>query len=209
MFIGIALVIFAYLLGSISTGIVTCKLMGLPDPRSDGSGNPGATNVLRVGGKKAAIITLVGDALKGIIPVALAHALNQHTLLGHTLQLTEAGLGIIAFAAFFGHLYPIFFKFQGGKGVATGFGAVIALSWPLGLTLLITWLIMAFLFRISSLAALTASVLAPLYSYWLGTEGYIMPLIIMAIFTLYRHKANIVRLIHGAEPKIGQKKSAP
>src|SRR5689334_17854922 len=135
--------IIAYLIGSISTAIVTCKIMRLPDPRDQGSGNPGATNVLRFGGKKAAIITLMGDMLKGVIPVLAAKWFGFNTV----------GLSLVAFAAFLGHLYPIFFRFQGGKGVATAFGCFIALSWPLGLLLAATWLIIAILFRYSSLAA--------------------------------------------------------
>ncbi len=149
-------VIIAYLIGSISTAIVTCKLMGLPDPRKQGSGNPGATNVLRFGGKKAAIITLIGDMVKGVLPVLLAKWYGLDTM----------GLGLVAFAVFFGHLFPIFFRFQGGKGVATAFGCLIALSWPLGVSLGITWLIIAMVFRYSSLAAILAALLAPVYAWF-------------------------------------------
>src|ERR1700722_7147497 len=129
-------IIIAYLFGSISSAIVTCKLMGLPDPRTQGSGNPGATNVLRIGGKKAAIITLVGDVLKGVIPVLAAKFYGFDTL----------SLSFITFAAFIGHLYPVFFKFEGGKGVATSFGCLIALAWPIGLSLMLTWILMAVIF---------------------------------------------------------------
>ena len=130
--------------------------MGLPDPRTQGSQNPGATNVLRFGGKRAAAITLAGDALKGLLPVLLGYALKQPI----------GNLGVLGFAAFLGHLYPVFFSFRGGKGVATAFGAIIGISWIVGLAVLATWLVMAKIFKISSLAALVAAGLAPLY-FWL------------------------------------------
>ncbi|MCK5092187.1 MAG: glycerol-3-phosphate 1-O-acyltransferase PlsY, partial [Gammaproteobacteria bacterium] len=149
------LIITGYLLGSISSAIIVCKLMRLPDPRTQGSGNPGATNVMRLGGKKAAAITLAGDMLKGLIPVAIAQSLDMNMLV-----ISSVGL-----AAFLGHLYPVFFRFKGGKGVATAIGVLLAASWKVGLAVIITWLIVARLLRISSLAALIAFLLAPLYAW--------------------------------------------
>lgn len=187
------LVTVAYLMGSLSTAIIVCKIMGLPDPRTEGSHNPGATNVLRIGGKKAAAITLAGDAFKGLVPVLIAHALQQPL----------ANLGIIGFAAFLGHLYPVFFSFRGGKGVATAFGAILGISWPVGLAVLATWLIMAKLFKISSLSALTAAGLAPLY-FWLMEPN--LPLLIttiaMSALLIFRHRSNIQNLIKGTEDTI-------
>ena len=187
------LIIAAYLFGSLSTAIITCKLMGLPDPRTLGSGNPGATNVLRHGGKKAAAITLLGDALKGVVPVLIAH----------WLQATPLVLSLTALAAFLGHLYPVFFKFKGGKGVATAFGVLVAMTWPVGLALLATWLVMAFLFKISSLSALTAACLSPLYMWWLAPQPEFIALsIILSCLLLWRHRSNIKNLRAGTEGKI-------
>jgi len=189
----ISLVVFAYLLGSVSAAIVTCKVMGLPDPRSEGSRNPGATNVLRYGGKKAAGITLFGDMLKGLLPV----------LLGHAMGVNESILTAIAMAAFLGHLYPVFFGFRGGKGVATAFGVLLGLAWPVALAVLATWLIMAKVFKISSLSALTAAVLTPLYTWLLAPINvYICFSIAISILLLWRHRNNIQRLVSGAEGKI-------
>ena len=189
----ILFIVAAYLIGSISTAIVVCKIMGLPDPRSGGSGNPGATNVLRFGGKKAAAITLAGDALKGLIPV----------LLGYAFQQPVASLGIIGFAAFLGHLYPVFFSLRGGKGVATAFGAIMGISWMVGLAVLATWLLMAKVFKISSLAALTAACLAPLY-FWLIEAN--LPLLLtsvaMSAMLIFRHRSNIKNLLKGREQTI-------
>lgn len=183
----------AYLMGSLSAAIIVCKLMGLPDPRTEGSQNPGATNVLRFGGKKAAAITLAGDALKGLIPV----------MIGYAFQQTTANLGIIGFAAFLGHLYPVFFSFRGGKGVATAFGAIVGISWMVGLAVLATWLAMAKVFKISSLAALTAACLAPLY-FWLIESN--LPLlatsIVMSVMLIFRHRSNIRNLLKGTEGTI-------
>ncbi|EKD54429.1 MAG: Membrane protein containing DUF205 [uncultured bacterium] len=190
-------VMIAYLFGSISSAIITCKLMGMPDPRKQGSGNPGATNVLRMGGKKAAIITLLGDIIKGVIPVLAAKIVGIHTF----------GLSLVAFAAFFGHLYPIFFRFQGGKGVATAFGALTALSWPVGLSLALSWLLIAFIFRYSSLASLIAALLAPFYmGYFTLNQSYVTMTIVMSLFLIYRHKNNIRHLWQGKESKIGKSK---
>lgn len=191
-------VVIAYLFGSISSAIIVCKVMGLPDPRTQGSNNPGATNVLRIGGKKAAFITLFGDMLKGVIPVLAAKWIG----------LPELGLALVTFAAFFGHLYPIFFRFEGGKGVATALGCLLALSWPVGLCWIATWLVMAFLFRYSSLAALTASCLAPLYTWFItGSAIYTVTIGLIAVFLIYRHRSNIQKLMNGQESKIGQKKA--
>jgi len=154
------LIVLAYLLGSISAAIITCKLMGLPDPRTVGSNNPGATNVLRHGGKKAAAITLLGDGLKGLIPV----------LLGKAFGLTETWLIIIGIAAFLGHLYPVFYQFKGGKGVATAIGVFLGVNIWGGLAFVATWLVMAKGFKISSLAALIATALSPVY-FWVLSNG--------------------------------------
>lgn len=184
--------IIAYLLGSISTAIITCKLMQLPDPRQQGSGNPGATNVLRLGGKKAAIITLLGDLLKGVMPVLVAKEYGLDIL----------GLSCVALAAFLGHLYPIFFKFRGGKGVATALGCLLALAWPIGLAVLLTWLLIAISFRYSSLAALIAALLAPLYAGYFTQWDYTIATGIMSFLLIVRHRSNIRKLLKGTETKI-------
>lgn len=184
------LTLVAYLFGSISAAIITCKVMGLPDPRTEGSNNPGATNVLRIGGKKAAIITLVGDMLKGLLPVLLAVALNSD----------DFTLALVASAAFLGHLYPVFFGFKGGKGVATAFGAIAGVSWPVALAMLITWLAVAYGLKISSMSALVSAALAPIYFWWLNGSSILM---IMAVFIstllIWRHRSNIQRLLEGTE----------
>lgn len=192
----ITLIIFAYLLGSLSTAIITCKLMGLPDPRTMGSKNPGATNVLRFGGKKAAAVTLFGDFLKGLLPV----------LLGLALKVDPLTLALIALAAFLGHLYPIFFSFKGGKGVATALGVILGLSWQVALAALLTWLVMAKVFKISSLSALIAATLTPLYC-WLLTpqDEFIILLLAVSVLLIWRHRSNIQNLISGSEGKIGDK----
>lgn len=188
-------IIIAYLFGSLSSAIILCKLFGLPDPRMHGSGNPGATNVLRFGSKKIALATLLGDMLKGVIPVLCAKAFGIDTL----------GLALVAIAAFIGHLYPIFFGFQGGKGVATAFGCLTALAWPIGASLAITWLIIAILFRYSSLAALITALTAPVYTWYFTNSTYTAMVCVMSIFLIYRHRKNIVNLITGKEQKIGKK----
>lgn len=192
----IILLIAAYLLGSIATAIITCRLMGLPDPRSLGSGNPGATNVLRHGGRKAAAITLLGDMLKGYLPV----------LAGSLLGVAPAILGLTAVAAFLGHLFPVFFGFRGGKGVATGFGAILGLSPMAGAAVGATWLGMVALFRYSSLSALTAATLAPVYT-WLftGSQPYTLAVALISVLLVIRHHSNIRNLLAGTEDKIGQK----
>jgi glycerol-3-phosphate acyltransferase PlsY len=178
-------------MGSLSSAIILCKLMGLPDPRTQGSGNPGATNVLRVGGKRAAIITLAGDMIKGVLPVLAGHAM------GASLNVLAA----IGFAAFLGHLYPVFFGFRGGKGVATAIGVLIATTWQVGLATIVTWMTMAYLFRISSLSALTAFALTPLYTWILipGQPVYFGMVCIMTTLLLWRHRSNIRKLLQGTE----------
>jgi len=190
--------VIAYLFGSISSAILVCQIMGLPDPRTEGSKNPGATNVLRIGGKKAALLTLFGDMLKGALPV----------LAGSYFGIEPLGLALIMFAAFLGHLFPIFFSFTGGKGVATLLGCLLALSWPVGFSWLGCWLMIALLFRYSSLASLGASLLAPILTWYFTHElVYVITLSLMAIILLIRHKTNIVKLLSGKESKIGRKKS--
>ena len=189
----IILVLFAYLLGSICTAIPTCKLMGLPDPRSQGSRNPGATNVLRIAGKKAAAITLAGDFLKGLIPVLTARLAGAD----------DPIIAATALAAFLGHLYPIFFGSRGGKGVATALGVLLGVVWPVALAALATWLIIAKVFNISSLAALVSAALAPLYSWAMGASSvYISITIVIAILLIWRHRSNITRLLEGSEEHI-------
>jgi glycerol-3-phosphate acyltransferase PlsY len=188
--------VIAYLIGSLSFAVIVSRLFGLADPRSYGSGNPGATNVLRSGNKAAAILTLVFDALKGYVPVALA----VHASLPLTV-VTAIGLG-----AFLGHLWPIFFKFEGGKGVATAAGVLLGFSGALGGLVLLVWLAMAVLFRYSSLAALTASLAAPVIQY-LGWGASVMTagVVVMSALLIWRHEANIRKLLAGKESKLGQK----
>lgn len=192
----ILIICSAYLLGSISTAIIVCKIMRLPDPRTQGSGNPGATNVLRVGGKKAAAITLFGDMLKGLLPVLTARTLEFDTQI---IALTGA-------AAFAGHLYPIFFDFKGGKGVATLLGVLFGFSWWVGLATAGTWLIVAKVFKLSSLAALIATALAPVYLYFLvpHTIPLLVTTIILVAILFWRHKSNIQNLFSGSEDSIGK-----
>ena len=192
----IVLIVFAYLSGSLSTAIIVSKLGGLPDPRTQGSGNPGATNMLRVGGKKAAVLTLLGDMLKSLIPVALAMALGVN----------DMTLALVGMAAFLGHLYPVFFGFRGGKGVATALGVLLGISWMVGLGTLATWLFMAKVFRYSSLAALTAAVLSPLYMWlFLPTPALLIMSAVMSVLLLWRHRSNIRRLLSGEEDQIARK----
>jgi len=190
-------VIVAYLIGSVSSAIIICKIMCLPDPRDSGSGNPGATNVLRIGGKKAAIIALIGDALKGYIPVKIAILLGIFDF--YTIAL-------VAVAAFVGHLYPIFFKFKGGKGVATCLGALIALNLVLSLVVLGVWILVFALLRFSSLAALTAVAVGLIYGWHLMPHAYYIAFAVMGLTLYWRHRSNIERLIKGTEPKFGSKK---
>ena len=183
----------AYLLGSISSAIIVCHLLGLPDPRGEGSGNPGATNVLRIGGKKAAAVTLIGDMLKGLIPVLIAKLLGA----GVAIQ------ALVAVAAFLGHLYPVFFGFRGGKGVATALGVLLGLHWPVGLLTMATWLIIAKVFKVSSLAALLSILVTPLYIWWLIPErSLIIAMLFMGGLLFWRHRSNIRNLLEGSEDKI-------
>ncbi|WP_428353077.1 glycerol-3-phosphate 1-O-acyltransferase PlsY [Methyloprofundus sp.] len=180
----------AYLLGSISSAIIVCQIMGLPDPRVEGSGNPGATNVMRIGGKKAAAITLLGDMLKGLIPVVIAQLLGVGPVI----------LSGVVLAAFLGHLYPIFFGFAGGKGVATSFGVLLGANWMVGLAVLFTWITIYKLFKISSLSALIAASLAPLYVYLImGMHALVYVAALIAVILIWRHKSNIQRLLAGDE----------
>ena len=190
----ISLIIVAYLLGSLSSAIIVCKMMGLPDPRTLGSNNPGATNVLRFGGKKAAAIALLGDMIKGVIPVLIAKFLGAENLT----------LGLVGFAAFIGHLYPVFFGFKGGKGVATAFGVYLALYWQMGLVVIACWLLVAKVFKISSLAALIASAFAPAIIWYLtnNTDWVVITMVITVMLT-WRHRSNIQNLISGTEDGIG------
>ncbi len=193
--IDIVYIFCAYLIGSISSAIITCKLMSLPDPRSGGSKNPGATNVLRLAGKKAAAITLIGDSLKGYIPVQIAVFLSLHNNV----------IAFIAVATFLGHLYPIFFGFKGGKGVATMLGVCFGFSPWVGLATALTWLLVAKLLRISSLSALISMSLAPVYV-WLLLDNNTAILVACSVMTLilfWRHRSNIRNLISGAEGRIG------
>jgi len=191
----------AYLIGSLSFAVIVSRAMRLPDPRSFGSGNPGATNVLRTGRKMAAVLTLLGDALKGWVAVVLARALAPQFGLDDGIVL------LCALAVFIGHLFPVFFRFQGGKGVATALGILVGLNPWLGLACLATWLLMAGVFRISSLAALTTAVLAPIYTGLLmGWGDTARAVLVVTLLLVYRHKSNLVKLLSGQEARIGARK---
>lgn len=180
----------AYLFGSVSSAIIVCQLMGLPDPRAEGSGNPGATNVMRIGGKRAAAITLLGDMLKGLIPVLVAQSL------GVSYGLVSG----VMLAAFLGHLYPVFFGFVGGKGVATSFGVLLGAHWMLGGSVFLTWLVVYKLFKISSLSSLVGGVIAPVYAYFImGMQAVVPMCILIAVILIWRHRSNIQRLVAGEE----------
>ena len=182
--------IVAYLLGSISTAVITCRLMGLPDPRTEGSKNPGATNVYYIGGKKAAFITLLGDALKGLLPVFSAVVTG----------FGEPASAFVAMAAFLGHIYPIFYGFKGGKGVATALGVILALSWPVALATVATWLAVVYIFRLSSMGALVSALVSPLYFYYLdGSLWFTAAGSMMALILTWRHRSNIRKIIEGTE----------
>jgi glycerol-3-phosphate acyltransferase PlsY len=190
----LALVIGAYLLGSVSSAILVCRLAGLPDPRTEGSNNPGATNVLRIGGRKAAALTLLGDMLKGLVPVVAAHLAGVGAP-----WIAAAGL-----AAFLGHLYPLFFGFKGGKGVATALGVQLGLMWQIGLTVAALWLFMAKVVRISSLSALVSMGLAPLVVWWFWPDPAVVGMqSVLTLVLFWRHRTNIRRLITGEETRIG------
>jgi len=190
------IIISAYLIGSISSAIIVCKLMGLPDPRSEGSGNPGATNVLRVGNKKAAAITLIGDILKGLVPVLIARTVTDDS---NVIALT-------AIAAFYGHLYPVFFGFKGGKGVATAAGVFFGISFPVGAMVAVTWLLVAAVTKISSISALIAASLSPVYfSFIYGNNVYTYTAGFLAVVLIIRHRTNIRDLWLGKEDKFSDK----
>lgn len=197
----------AYLVGSLSFAVIVSKLMGLNDPRTYGSKNPGATNVLRSGSKKAAIATLLLDALKGFVPVLLVK------LYGAPYGLQEGTLALVGLAAFLGHLFPVFFRFVGGKGVATALGVLLAFSGWLGLATALTWLIIAYFFRYSSLASLAAAVFAPVYYIfgdgvaWDMDKNILFAIAAMTVFLVWRHGENISRLVKGSESKLGAKKA--
>ncbi len=192
--LALAVLLGAYLIGSLSSAVVLCKVAGLPDPRTQGSGNPGATNVLRFGGKKLAATVLIIDVLKGVIPV----------LIGRLLGLDQVLLAAIALLAFLGHLYPVFFQFKGGKGVATALGAFLALSPLLALAGLMTWLVVFLISRISSLSAICAALLVPVYSLWLIDSVMARWLILtISLLLVWRHRSNIQRLLSGEEKKSG------
>lgn len=198
--VDILVIVMAYLLGSLSFAVIVSKSMGMADPRSYGSGNPGATNVLRSGKKKAAVLTLLGDALKGLVAVWIAKYLWDAG------SIATATVAFVSVAVLVGHMWPIFFGFKGGKGVATAVGVLYALSWPVALICTIVWLIMAFGLKISSLAALVATVLSPILSfYFMDETSWSVAVIFIAILVLYRHKSNIQNLLSGKESKIGQK----
>lgn len=191
--------ILAYLIGSISSAILVCKIAGLPDPRTTGSHNPGATNVLRLGGKRLAAFTLVGDILKGFIPVLLTALINP----------TPWVIGGVMLFSVLGHLYPIFFHFKGGKGVATFIGALFGMHWAVGLAFVITWLIVAVFSRISSLAAIVAMILAPVYT-WLLVNIILAGFVLcISLLIILRHKENIKRLWKGTEPKLQSRLTRP
>ncbi|MBN2866183.1 MAG: glycerol-3-phosphate 1-O-acyltransferase PlsY [Thiotrichales bacterium] len=183
----------AYLLGSLSSAIIVCKLMGYDDPRQGGSGNPGATNVKRLYGNKPAAIALIGDMLKGVLPVVGAHLLG----------LSPEAIILVGFAAFIGHLYPVFFGFHGGKGVATMLGVMFGLSLPIGLAVGATWLFVAKVLKISSASALVATALAPVYIYFISGEiSWVGLTAVMTVMLFWRHKGNIQRMINGEEDSI-------
>ncbi|MFZ2302330.1 MAG: glycerol-3-phosphate 1-O-acyltransferase PlsY [Gallionella sp.] len=193
-------VVAAYLLGSISFAVLMSKAFGLPDPRSYGSGNPGATNVLRTGKKAAAVLTLLGDAAKGWVAVFAAMQFTARDERGVLL------VAAVALAVFLGHVFPIFLRFKGGKGVATALGVLLALNVWLGLGALATWVLMALLFRISSLAALTAAVVAPVYAVLLGLpREWALASGVLAMLLIWRHKRNIRNILAGKEPRLGKR----
>jgi len=197
----------AYLIGSLSFAVIVSRVMGLNDPRTYGSKNPGATNVLRSGSKAAAIVTLLLDGAKGWLPVMLVR------WYGKPYGMEDGTLAMVGLAAFLGHLYPVFFRFQGGKGVATALGVLLGLNWTLGLATMLTWVIIAFFFRYSSLASLAAAVFAPVYYIfgdglaWYMDKAILFSISLMALLLVYRHAENIGRLARGTESRLGQKKA--
>jgi len=208
-YLPVAAVLLGYLVGSISFAVIVSQAMGLNDPRTYGSKNPGATNVLRSGSKVAAVVTLLLDVAKGWLPVALVHWFGQPYGLG------EGTMAVTGLAAFVGHLYPVFFRFVGGKGVATALGVLLGISPLLGLAVAVTWLVMAWLFRYSSLASLTAAVAAPICYVladglaWYFNKSVLLSLSVMSLLLIYRHAENIGRLARGTESRLGGKKATP
>ncbi|MGL4475990.1 MAG: glycerol-3-phosphate 1-O-acyltransferase PlsY [Shewanella sp.] len=190
----IMMTISAYLAGSVSSAVLVCRLRGLPDPRTQGSGNPGATNVLRIGGASAAAMVLFFDMLKGAAPAYVAYLLG----------ISGVWIGLIAIAACLGHIYPIFFNFQGGKGVATAFGAMAPIGEDLALALLGSWLVLVLITRYSSLAAILTALLAPVYTYYLD-DRFTLPVAMLSTLIVIRHRANIQRLLNGKEPRFNLK----
>lgn len=189
------MMITAYLLGSISSAVLICKLWGLPDPRRDGSGNPGATNVYRIGGKFPAFLTLWFDVLKGMIPVWVSYFLGIEPFF----------LGLIAVSACLGHIFPLYFNFRGGKAVATALGAMFPVAWEMALLLIATWLLVFRISRVSSLAALVTVSLAPFYAFWIKPQ-YTVPVIMISVLIFWRHQANIARLGSGQESSFRRRK---
>ncbi|WP_375087952.1 glycerol-3-phosphate 1-O-acyltransferase PlsY [Shewanella youngdeokensis] len=189
------LIVGAYLAGSISSAVLVCKLRGLPDPRTEGSGNPGATNVLRIGGASSALLVLFFDMLKGAGPAYLAYRLG----------VDPVSLGLVAIAACLGHIFPLFFGFKGGKGVATAFGAMAPIGHYLALFLMLTWALIVLLTRYSSLAAICTAILAPVYTWWLD-DRFVIPVAMLSTLIVIRHKDNIKRLLSGNESKVSRKR---
>jgi acyl phosphate:glycerol-3-phosphate acyltransferase len=199
----LAAVVLAYLIGSLSFAVIVSRSMGLTDPRSYGSGNPGATNVLRSGNKAAAALTLLLDLLKGLIPVLAV------MLFGEPWNLRENTAALVGLAAFAGHVWPVFFKFKGGKGVATAAGVLLGLNWALGLATLGVWVVVVYFTRYSSLAALLAAVAAPaLHIVGWGASGATASIVVMSALLVWRHSANISKLLAGTESKLGKKSDA-
>lgn len=200
MLVNLLAVLTAYLIGSLSFAVIVSKFYGMPDPRTYGSGNPGATNVLRSGKKTAAVLTLLGDAVKGLVAVLLARCLQD------ALGLEQITIAAVAVAALVGHMWPVFFGFKGGKGVATAVGVLLALSWPVALVCIAVWLVIAFGFKVSSLAALTAAVISPILAYfWISETSWVAAVAVIAVLVLLRHHSNIRKLLSGQESKIGDK----
>ncbi len=191
----LVMMLIAYLAGSISSAVLVCQMRGLPNPRTEGSGNPGATNVLRIGGASSATMVLLFDMLKGALPAYLAFRIG----------IDPVSLGLIAIAACVGHIFPIFFNFKGGKGVATAFGAMAPIGHDLALALIGTWIVMVLISRYSSLAAITTALLAPAYTWYLD-DRFIIPVFMLSALIVIRHKDNILRLLKGEESKLSRKK---
>jgi len=189
------MVVAAYLAGSVSSAVLVCRIRGLPDPRTQGSGNPGATNVLRIGGASSAAMVLFFDMLKGALPTYLAYLMGINAI----------SLGIIAIAACLGHIYPLFFGFKGGKGVATAFGAMAPIGDDLAICLLASWVILLLISRYSSLAAMITALLAPVYTWWLD-DRFTIPVAMLSTLIIIRHRENIQRLLKGEETKVSRKK---